>query len=269
MITTLGDLDRSLNRREADARLARTPRKYLVMSGKGGVGKTTVCVNLALAAVRAGARAGILDIDFHGPDVAGALFAEGRVEADDRDRLVPVAVRENLHVLTVQHLLSDPDEAVMWRGPRKMRAIEQFVADAAWPELDWFLVDSPPGTGDEALSAFRSIPGLAAVLVTTGHSLSLADAAKAASFVKAAGASLAGVVDSMCSLVCPRCGEESPLYPPDAVASFAGRLGVQVLARIPWDLEAQRLSETLRMPIAEAAPDSLAAARLRELAERL
>ncbi|MDR1082010.1 MAG: Mrp/NBP35 family ATP-binding protein [Deltaproteobacteria bacterium] len=269
MITTLGDLDKSLNRRDADLWLARTGKKYLVMSGKGGVGKTSVCVNLALAKAAEGARVGVLDIDFHGPDVAGALFVDARVEADGRDRLVPVRARENLHVLTVQHLLSDPDEAVMWRGPRKIRAIEQFVADAAWPELDVFMVDSPPGTGDEALAAFRTIPGLEAILVTTGHSLSLADAAKAASFVAAAGGRLAGIVDSMCSLVCPRCGGETPLYPPGAVEEFAARRHVPVLARLPWDLEAQRLSEAVRKPMAEAAPGSLFARGIRELAYRL
>jgi Mrp family chromosome partitioning ATPase len=269
VITTLGDLDRSLKRREAEGRLARTGRKYLVMSGKGGVGKTTVCVNTALAKARSGARVGILDIDFHGPDVAGALFLNARVEADDLDRLIPVKARDNVWVLTVQHLLSGPDDAVMWRGPRKTRAIEKFVTDAAWPELDYFFVDSPPGTGDEALSAIRSIPGLEAILVTTGHSLSLADAAKAASFLKAAGAPLAGVVDSMCSVVCPRCAVETPIHPPEAVEGFARRHGASVLARLPWDLEAQRLSETLGKPIVEAVPDSSLARRIGELADAL
>jgi Mrp family chromosome partitioning ATPase len=269
VITTVGDLDRQLRRREADERLARTPAKYLVMSGKGGVGKTTVCVNLALAKAAAGARVGILDVDFHGPDVAGALFLSARVEADDRDRPIPVRAAENLHVLTVQHLLSDPDEAVMWRGPRKTRAVEQFVTNAAWPELDCFLVDSPPGTGDEALSAFKHVPGLQALLVTSGHSLSLADAAKAASFLKSAAAPLAGVVESMSSLVCPRCGGESPLCPEGAVEEFAAKRGVPLLARLPWDLEAQRLSESLKKPILEAAPESLLARRFRELAGRL
>ncbi|MDR3154240.1 MAG: Mrp/NBP35 family ATP-binding protein [Deltaproteobacteria bacterium] len=269
MITTLGELDKGLRRREADRRLAAIGGKYLVMSGKGGVGKTTACVNAALAKACGGARVGILDIDFHGPNVAGALFLGGRVEADDEGRLIPVRARRNLHVLTVQHLLSDPDEAVMWRGPRKMRAIGQFVADAAWPDLDFLFVDSPPGTGDEALTALKAIPGLAAVLITTGHSLSLADAAKAASFLKAAGATLAGVVDSMGALECPRCRETIELYPEGAVAGFAQKAGAPLLARLPWDLEAQRLSEAAGKPVLEAAPESALARGLRELAEKL
>jgi Mrp family chromosome partitioning ATPase len=269
VITTLGDLERDLRRKEADRRLAGTPAKYLVMSGKGGVGKTTVCVNLALAKAASGMRVGILDVDFHGPDVAGALYLDARVEADDLGRLVPVRAGDRLHVMTVQHLLNDPDEAVMWRGPRKMRAVSQFVADTAWPELDCLFVDSPPGTGDEGLSVIKAVPDIAAILVTTGHSLSLADAAKAASFVRSAGGRLAGVIDSMGSLVCPRCGEETPLYPEGAVADFARSSGSEVLARLPWDLEAQRLSEAARRPVVEAAPDSLLARRIRELADRL
>ncbi|MDR2611927.1 MAG: Mrp/NBP35 family ATP-binding protein [Deltaproteobacteria bacterium] len=269
MITTLADIEKGLRRQEADRRLSRVRRKLLVMSGKGGVGKTTVCVNLAVAKARAGARVGILDVDFHGPDVAGALFLEARVEADGAGMLLPVPAGENLWVLTVQHLLEDPDEAVLWRGPRKMRAVERFVTEAAWPELDFLFVDSPPGTGDESLAAFRQVPGLEAILVTTGHSLSLADAAKAASFLRAARAPLAGVVDCMGTLVCPRCGEETALYPAGAAEAFAARSGAPLLARLPWDLEAQRLSEARGKPVVEAAPDSLLAGRLRELADRL
>ncbi|MDR1166455.1 MAG: Mrp/NBP35 family ATP-binding protein [Deltaproteobacteria bacterium] len=269
MITTLGDLDKVLRRKELAAKLARMGKKYLVMSGKGGVGKTALCSSLALAKAREGQRVGVLDVDFHGPNLAGALFLEGTVEADERGQIIPLKVLPNLAALSAQPLLSDPDEAVLWRGPRKIRAISQFLGDAAWGELDYFFIDTPPGTGDEALAIARDIPDLEALVVTTGHSFSLADAAKAINYLKAAKASVKGVVDSLGSFVCPKCQEEIVIYPPERVASLAAKFSLPVLARVPLDFEAQARSEERRLPLLEAAPESLLARKIRELASLL
>jgi Mrp family chromosome partitioning ATPase len=269
MVTTLGDLDRRLRERETLTKLSRMGKKYMVMSGKGGVGKTTLAAGLAMAKARDGKRTGLLDIDFHGPNVAGALFLTGKVEANEKGRLIPMEAYPNLHVLSVQSLLDDPDDAVLWRGPRKLRAINQFIGEAEWPELDYFIIDSPPGTGDEALTSAKTIPDLKGILVTTGHSLSLADAAKAAGFLKTVGSELFGIVDSLGSLICPDCRKEIVLYDKEITENLARKLSSEVLVRIPWDLEAARLSETLKKPVLDAAPDSALSAKIRELAARL
>lgn len=269
MITTIGDLDRRLRQEELREKLRRLGKKYLVMSGKGGVGKTTVAASLALAKARKGKRTGILDIDFHGPNIPGALYLEGRVTADGDGKLIPVRHSENLSVLSLQHLLTDPNEAVLWRGPRKMRAITQFLSDAAWPELDYFFIDSPPGTGDEALTAARNIPDLSAILVTTGQSLSLADAAKAVSYLRSLSVNITGIVDCLGVMICPRCGEEIVLYGEDGARDLAKRENIPLLGRLPLDPEAQKLAEALKKPILEAAPESPFAAALEALADKL
>jgi Mrp family chromosome partitioning ATPase len=269
MITTLGDLDRRLKQDELRAKLLRTGRKYMVMSGKGGVGKTTITASLALAGAMEGKRCGILDIDFHGPNIPGALYMDGQVMAGDDGRLIPLRHSDNLWVLSLQNLLKDPDEAVLWRGPRKMRAILQFLSDASWPELDFFFIDTPPGTGDEALTAARNIPGLKAILVTTGHSLSLADAAKALGYLRALGVEILGIVDNLGYMVCPACGEILDMYPEDKVRSFAEREGVPLLARIPWDVDAEKRAENLKRPLMLAAPESPFALAIRGLAGKL
>jgi Mrp family chromosome partitioning ATPase len=247
----------------------RMGKKYLIMSGKGGVGKTTVAAGLALAKARAGKRVGLLDIDFHGPNVCGALFLEERISVNSAAKLIPLNPFPNLHVLSIQSLLENPDGAVLWKGPRKLMAISQFIGETEWPELDYFFIDSPPGTGDESLAAARTIPDLSAILVTTGHSLSLSDAAKAASFLKTVGTSLTGIVDSMGTLICPSCGEETVLYEPQLIQNLAATLGSEVLVRIPWDLSAAKLSESLKKPVLDAAPESVLTRRLLELAGKL
>jgi Mrp family chromosome partitioning ATPase len=269
MITTIGDLDRRLRQEELRNKLRKMGKKYLVMSGKGGVGKTTLAASLALAEAEKGRRVGVLDIDFHGPNIPGAFHMEGKVTAGDDGMLIPVNIRPNLSVLSLQNLLNNPDDAVLWRGPRKMRAILQFLSDTAWPDLDYFFIDSPPGTGDEALTVARNIPDLKAILVTTGHSLSLADAAKALSFLRSLGVEAAGIVDSMGSMICPRCGEEIRIHPEEGVMDLAAREKVPVLASMPLDPEAVSLAERLKKPILEAAPESPFCIKIFELAEKL
>jgi Mrp family chromosome partitioning ATPase len=269
MITTIGDLDKRLRQRELSEKLQDMGRKYLIMSGKGGVGKTTLAASLALAKAQEGFQVGILDVDFHGPNIPGALYMDGRVTADESGKLIPLEYLPNLSVLSLQLLLSEPDAAVLWRGPRKMRALLQFLSDTNWPKLDYFFIDSPPGTGDEALTVARNIPDLQAILVTTGHSLSVADCAKAMSFLKSLGVKIFGIVDSLGLIVCPKCGEELEIYQAGEAGNLASREGVPILARLPMDVEAQRLSEGVKKPILEAAPLSPFSLQIKELAKKL
>ena len=158
---------------------------------------------------------------------------------------------------------------MLWRGPRKMRAIIQFLSDAGWGDLDYFFIDTPPGTGDEALTAARGVPGLKAVVVTTGHSLSLLDAAKAVSSLRSLSVEISGAVDNMGFMRCPDCGREQVFFEESKVRRFCEKENIPLLARLPLDHGAMTLSEKLKKPILEAAPDSPLAKALRELADKL
>ena len=139
------------------------------MSGKGGVGKSTVSVNLALSLAKKGHKVGLMDVDIHGPDVVRMLNMTGTIEppASEKDLVKPLMYNDNLKVVSLEYMMKDRDEAIIWRGPLKIQAIRQFVADFDWDELDYLIIDAPPGTGDEPLSVAQTIPLLKAVVVTT------------------------------------------------------------------------------------------------------
>jgi Mrp family chromosome partitioning ATPase len=269
MITTLGELDQRLKDKRTRQAIDRLGRKYLVLSGKGGVGKTTLAVNLAWAKAMEGRRVGLLDIDLHGPDVAAALHHRARLEVDDLGRLVPASPAPNLWTISLQNLLENPGEAVMWRGPRKMRAIIQFLGEAAWPELDYFFIDSPPGTGDETLTVLRQIPEVEAVVVSTGHPMALSDVAKALDCLKVCGSKLAGLVDNLSSLVCPGCGRSVAIHDPRATRALAESIGAPFLGSLVMDPSSARLAEEKGLPLVEAASESLLARQIREVAAKL
>jgi len=158
------------------ARLAKIAHTVFVLSGKGGVGKSTVAANLAVSLARRGLRTGLMDIDLHGPSIPRMLALQGHALESDGHALQPAAFGENLKVVSVGFLVQDPDEALIWRGPVKMGVIRQFLTDVAWGELDWLVVDSPPGTGDEPLSLCQLIPNAdGAVVVTTPQDVAVAD----------------------------------------------------------------------------------------------
>jgi Mrp family chromosome partitioning ATPase len=269
MITTLGNLDQRLREKEMLATLGRLGRKYLILSGKGGVGKTTLSANLAWVKAKAGFRVGLLDIDLHGPDLAGALYHEAGVTVDAQGHLIPSQPIENLWVLTLQNLLEGKQEAIMWRGPRKMRAIIQFIGETAWPELDYFFIDSPPGTGDEMLTVLRNVPDVRAVVVSSGHRMALADVAKALDCLKICGTSVAGLVDNLSVMICPDCGGRIVLHNPDSTEAMAKEAGLPFLGSLVMDPAAVKAAELSQKPLVEASPDSPLAAAIMMLAEKL
>jgi Mrp family chromosome partitioning ATPase len=269
MITTLGDLGLDIRQQEMTKILSKMGKKYIIMSGKGGVGKTTVASMLAWAKAKEGAQVGLIDVDFHGPNLSSILFFEDKIVSDDGNRLIPVKVLDNLHVLCIQTSLYIPDEPVAWRGPRKVRAIDHFLWHTAWPTLDYFFIDSPPGTGDEVMNLATNIRDLRYLIVTTGDPLALADAAKAVNLVKNMQRSPYGLVDNFGFLKCPKCHEEIVLHAPEKVAALGEKYQIPVLARLPWDLEAKAKSYELQRPILEAAPDSQLSLCVKELAKKL
>lgn len=147
--------------------LTKIKQKFLVMSGKGGVGKTSVSVNLAIALANKGHRVGLLDVDLHGPDIPHMLGLSGMLQTNDTRKMVPIAYSDHLKVISMESLMHNRDEAIIWRGPVKHSAIRQFIGDVDWGDLDYLIIDSPPGTGDEPLTVAQLIPDAKAVIVTT------------------------------------------------------------------------------------------------------
>jgi ATP-binding protein involved in chromosome partitioning len=210
--------------------------KLLVMSGKGGVGKTSIAVYLALGLAKRGYRVGLLDVDLHGPDVPRMLGISGRFEMDAEGYLIPHRYSDHLQVVSIECLLHDRDEAVIWRGPLKHNYIQQSLSQVNWGELDFLVIDSPPGTGDEPLSVAQTISGVQAVIVTTPQEISLADVRKAINFCRKVDMPILGLVENMSGLICPHCGGEIRLFKQGGGQKTAALTKVPLLASLPFDL---------------------------------
>jgi Mrp family chromosome partitioning ATPase/predicted Fe-Mo cluster-binding NifX family protein len=210
--------------------------KLLVMSGKGGVGKTSVATYLALGLARRGYQVGLLDVDLHGPDVPRMLGISGKLDFDAEHHLVPVIYDAHLQVVSIECLMADRDEAVIWRGPLKHSFIRQAISQVNWGALDFLVIDSPPGTGDEPLSVAQTITGAQAVIVTTPQEVSLGDVRKAINFCRKVGMPILGLVENMSGLICPRCGEEIYLFSKGGGQKTAALMAVPLLASLPFDL---------------------------------
>jgi ATP-binding protein involved in chromosome partitioning len=208
----------------------------LVLSGKGGVGKSTVSVNLASALADKGKNVGLLDLDFHGPNIPKMLGIEDQRPAVLEKVIEPVHVTGNLSVISMAFLLPDTSSPVVWRGPVKMIAIQQFLAEVNWGALDYLVVDLPPGTGDEALTIAQLAPNVrGAVIVTTPQDVAVMDAMKAAKFIEKLGLPVLGVIENMSGMVCPHCGEHINLFGEGGGMKAAQDLGVPYLGAIPLD----------------------------------
>ena len=248
--------------------LSGVKHKIFVMSGKGGVGKSSVTVNLAVALAMRGNKVGILDVDIHGPSVPHLLGCEGQVLADDAGRLLPVRCPVpgspeggELSYISIESFLPEKDSAVVWRGPKKTSAIQQFLSDVKWGALDYLVIDSPPGTGDEHMTIMDCIPDARCVVVTTPQEISLADVRKALDFLQLVKAPVLGIVENMSYLLCPDCGREIPLFGQGRTQAAAEAHGLKLLARMPLDPSLAQLTDQGRIedlqsqwlvPVAEA-----------------
>lgn len=217
--------------------LGKIKNKILVMSGKGGVGKSTVSVNLALSLAKRGHKVGLMDVDIHGPDVVRMLNMTGTIEPpSSADALIsPLAYNDKLKVVSLEYLMKDRDEAIIWRGPLKIQAIRQFVADFDWGELDYLVIDAPPGTGDEPLSVAQTIPNVKAVVVTTPQKVALADVRKSINFCKTVNVEITGVVENMSGFVCPHCNETVDIFKSGGGEEIAREFELPFLGRVPMD----------------------------------
>jgi ATP-binding protein involved in chromosome partitioning len=216
--------------------LAKIKHEIIVMSGKGGVGKSTVTVNLAMALAMRGYNVGILDADIHGPNIPKMLNIEDAQIQGDQDGLYPVEASPHLKVMSTAFLLGDKDTPIVWRGPMKMGALRQFVADVKWGELDFLVVDLPPGTGDEPLTIAQLMPEAdGAVIVTTPQDVALLDSRKSVTFAKALKLPVLGIVENMSGLICPHCGIEIDLFKRGGGEKAAQEMEVPFLGRVPID----------------------------------
>ncbi len=223
------------DRRRLQARLCRIQHKIVVLSGKGGVGKSTVAVNLATALALNGLRVGLLDVDIHGPSVPTMLGLENETLKGTEGELRPVEFG-GLKVMSIGFLLQNPDHAIIWRGPMKMGVIKQFLTDVNWGDLDYLIVDAPPGTGDEPLSLCQLIQPLdGAVIVTTPQKVAAVDVRKSISFCHQVHVPVLGVIENMSGFVCPKCGEVTQIFPEGGGKKIAADMKVSFLGAIPMD----------------------------------
>ncbi|MBA7688785.1 Iron-sulfur cluster carrier protein [subsurface metagenome] len=217
-------------------RVKRIRHQILVLSGKGGVGKSTVAVNLATSLALSGKSVGLLDIDIHGPSIPKILNLEGKAIQAAGDTILPVEVTENLKVMSIGFLLRGKDDAVIWRGPMKYQMIKQFLKDVDWGRLDFLVVDSPPGTGDEPLSVVQLLENAdGAVIVTTPQEIALSDVRKCITFCRNLKLPVLGVVENMSGFVCPKCGEKTDIFKSGGGELMASQMDVPFLGRIPID----------------------------------
>jgi len=216
--------------------LSKIKNKLIIISGKGGVGKTTVAVNLAYGLAIKGYKTGILDVDIHGPNIAKMLGIEDKKLMSSESGIEPVMVLPNLKAVSLALAGYDVDQPVIWRGPLKMIAIKQLLSDVNWGELDYLIIDSPPGTGDEPLSVCQLIPDLnGAIVVTTPQDVAILDSKKSVLFAGQLNVPVLGIIENMSGFTCPHCGKEIELFGIGGGEKAALDLKVPFLGRIPLE----------------------------------
>ena len=214
--------------------------KIVVISGKGGVGKTTVAVNLAMSLASIGLRVGLLDVDITGPNVNKMLGIDSnekpRVDPEE-EKFYPVLGPLNIKVMSMAFLIENSDSPVIWRGPMKMSAVRQFLGQAIWGDLDYLICDLPPGTSDETLDILQLIPKENVVVVSTPQEVALMDARKTIKMAQIMERNVLGIIENMSGFKCPHCGEYIDLYPPGGVEKAVRDFNIHLLGKIPFEVQ--------------------------------
>lgn len=217
--------------------MSKIKHKILVLSNKGGVGKSSVAVNLACSLSEKDYKVGILDADLHGPSVAKMLGFEGKRLQGSPEGILPMSVSPNLVAVSMASLIETSDAPLIWRGPLKMMALKQFLGEVQWGNLDYLIIDSPPGTGDEPLSICQLIPELeGGIIVTTPQSVALLDSRKCVNFLKNLKIPILGIIENMSGLKCPHCGKNIDLFKSGGGKEAAQEFNLPFLGKIPIDL---------------------------------
>jgi len=263
------NIDYKKSQEEIKRRMDKIKTKIVIMSNKGGVGKTSVSVNLSYVLSDMGKKVGLLDADIHGPSVIKALGLEGkRLTGTNFGGIVPLK-KGNLEIISMGAVLEKDDAPVIWRGPLKTGAIRQFLSEVEWGELDYLIVDSPPGTGDEPMSVIQLIGNIdGGIVVTTPQDIALLDSRKCVNFLKELKVSVLGIIENMSGLICPYCGKEIELFKKGGGEKAAKDLGVPFLGRIPIE---PRIVEVMDrgLDFVLEFPDSEAAYKFKEIAQTI
>ena len=217
--------------------LSKIKHNIFVLSGKGGVGKSSISANLAASLSKKGYKTGLMDVDVHGPSIAQMMGLTGLLDISESKLLMPKQINGNLKVVSVQALMQDKDQAIIWRGPAKTGMIRQFVSSVDWGELDFLIIDAPPGTGDEPLTVVQTIPEALGVIVTTPQEVALADIRKSISFCKTVHLKTLGIVENMAGFKCPHCNEPIDLFSSGGGEKTAKAQGLTFLGSIPFDTD--------------------------------
>jgi Mrp family chromosome partitioning ATPase len=217
-------------------RLGKIRHRFIVLSGKGGVGKSTIAVNLAWGLAEAGSSVGLLDVDIHGPSIPKLFgLSKARLNAGPNG-ISPIRLKPNLRVMSVGFIVESPQDAVIWRGPLKYKLIQQFLRDVDWGTLDYLIVDSPPGTGDEPLTVVQLIGQPAsAIVVTTPQEVAVTDVRRSITFCRKLSLPVAGLIENMSGFVCPHCGGVTDLFGTGGGEALAREMNVPFLGRLPLD----------------------------------
>ncbi len=250
--------------------LGKIKHVIIVMSGKGGVGKSTVSSNLAMSLSMMGYQTGIMDIDITGPNIPKMFGVENeQLMADENRLLVPIEVPPSLKIMSMAFLLPNKDTPVMWRGPVKMGAIQQFIEDVNWGNLDYLVVDMPPGTGDEALSIVQLVPKAdGMVIVTTPQDVALLDSRKSLVFGAETKIPIIGIIENMSGFVCPHCGEVTNIFKSGGGEATAKDLNVQFLGRIPIEPGIVECGDG-GMPVVVKYPDSASSKAFKGIVDKI
>jgi len=249
-------------------RMLKIKYKLIVMSGKGGVGKTTVAVNLAYGLADKGKRVGILDVDIHGPNVPKMLGIEERRFVMSESGIEPIEVNPSLKVVSIAFVLENKDQPVVWRGPLKMIAIKQFLSDVNWGELDYMIFDLPPGTGDIQLTLVQTIPLTGAIVVTTPQDVSLIDVKKAMRMFQRVNVPILGIIENMSYFIAPDTGKRYDIFGNGGGEKLSKELSVLLLGQIPINPNI-RVGGDSGQPIVYSDPESEEAKKIFEISKNL
>jgi len=244
------EVEMSQQDKEIMQRLGRVKNKILVMSGKGGVGKSSVAAYLSVSLAKKGFKVGLMDVDLHGPSIPRMLGLKGGLEPGSPGKAGPVRYLPNMEVMSIETLMGEnKDAANIWRGPLKIGVIKQFISDIEWMDLDYLIIDSPPGTGDEPLTIATVIPDAKAVIVTTPQEISLADVRKSISFCRQVKMEILGIVENMIGLQCPHCGGMIELFKSHGGMMTAKNEGLTLLASLPFEPKVVERGDTGNMEL--------------------